>query len=229
MLRLLMFLAVLLYATIPIATADQYWVAWEGNDFPENEGWQRIVNGPQPAERTLADGIMTMDGLADRQIDDYYRMERPLDPEPGETFVMQWRLRVQQVVASPLYPFDPGLSLFSDEDWALAFHLGVDQVSLFHEDIRIPYVPEAFHTFDVRSADMRTYQLSIDGVHAHSGVFWEPTFRSSRIEWGDYARGAASRAEWDYFRFGVVPEPRSGTLLVALLVVACASTTRRIS
>jgi hypothetical protein len=36
MLRWLMFLAVLLYATVPLATADQYWVAWEGNDFPEN-------------------------------------------------------------------------------------------------------------------------------------------------------------------------------------------------
>jgi len=214
-----------------IAAADAargapYWVAWEGNDYPENEGWERIVNGPQPAERTLADGIMTMDGLADRQIDDYYRMERPIDPEPGEVFVMQWRLRVNEIIGSPLTLKDAGIGVFSDEDWELLLVFGVDFIRSFHEDVVIPFEAHAFHTFEVRSFDMQRYELYMDGSTVYVGSFWEPSFRRSRIEWGDYTRGAASLVDWDYFRFGVIPEPSCCILLLAAL---CAlHSTRRI-
>ena len=209
------------------AWAEQYWVAWEGNDFPENEGWTRIVNGPQPADRTLADGIMTMDGLADRQIDDYYRMERSIDPGPGEEFVMQWRLRVDEIIGHPLGLWDPGLSLFSDDDWALTFVLGTDFIRCCYEDMDLPFEPGAFHVFEVRSWDMRTYQLWMDQVLVHIGTFWEPSFESSRIQWGDYTRGSASLVDWDYFRFGVVPEPNTGLLLSAILLAHCAVFSRR--
>ena len=219
-----MFLTLLLCALSAPATAAPYWVAWEGNDFPENEGWERIINGPQPAERTLADGIMTMDGLADLQIDDYYRMDRPLDPEPGEEFVMRWRLRVDAVIGSPLTRKDPGIGVSSDEDWQLLLVFGVDFIRSFHEDVVLPFEAGAFHEFEVRSSDMQAYVLWIDGENVYTGSFWEPSFRQSRIEWGDYTRGAASLADWDYFRFGVVPEPRTFTLLLAL---ACAAHTLR--
>ena len=217
--RRLMFMTVLLYATVPLARGEQYWVAWEGDDFPENEGWTRIVNGPQPAERTLADGIMTMDGLADRQIDDYYRMERPLDPGPGETFVMQWRLRVDEVIGHPFSLFDAGLGLFSDDDWSLTLVFGVDFIQSLHEQAQIPFDPGAFHVFEVRSQDMRSYTLRVDGAIARNGTFWEPTFTSSRLEWGDYSRGSATLVDWDHFRFGVIPEPPT---LAIMTVSFCA-------
>ena len=202
------------------AMAEQYWIAWEGNDYPENEGWERIVNGPQPAERTLADGIMTMDGLADTQIDDYYRMERTLDPEPGEEFVMQWRLRIDEVIGSPLALNDPGIGVFSDDDWELLLVFGVDFIRSFHEDVIIPFEADAFHSFEVRSSDMQAYALWIDGANVYTGSFWEPSFQQSRIEWGDATRGASSLAGWDYFRFGVVPEPRTCSSLLALTCAA---------
>jgi hypothetical protein len=226
-LRISLALALTLCAFTVSATADPYWVAWEGNDFPENEGWERIVNGPQPAERTLADGIMTMDGLADTQIDDYYRMDRPLDPELGEEFVMQWRLRVDEIIGHPLGLWDPGLSLFSDDDWALTFVLGTDFIRCCYEDVDLPFEPGAFHVFEVRSWDMRTYQLRMDQVLMHIGTFWEPSFESSRIQWGDYTRGSASLVDWDYFRFGVVPEPNTGLLLSAFLSAHRAVFSRR--
>ena len=212
----------------PEVAASPYWVAWEGNDFPENEGWERIVNGVGPAERTLSNGIMTMDGLADQQIDDYYRMERPIDPGQGEEFVMQWRLRVRKVVNSPLALFDPGLEVFSDDDWSLAFVLGTDFIRSFHESIEIPFQAGLFHTFEVRTSDMRAYELLIDDSVVHVGSFWEPTFRSSRIEWGDYTRGSASLVDWDYFRFGVVPEPETGIATLALLCIGFGHSRRRI-
>jgi hypothetical protein len=199
------------------AVAEQYWIAWEGNDFPENEGWERIVNGPQPAERTLADGIMTMDGLADTQIDDYYRMDRPLDPEPGEEFVMQWRIRVDEVIGHPLALYDPGVAVWSDDDWEVSLLFGTDFVYIFHENILIGVDPDVYHTWEFRSSDMRSYDLMVDGALIHAGFFWEPTFERSKVTWGDKARGSASLADWDYFRFGVVPEP--GTMILFLVAV----------
>ena len=211
------------------ATAEPYWVAWEGNDFPENEGWERIVNGPQPAERTLADGIMTMDGLADTQIDDYYRMDRLLDPEPGEEFVMQWRLRIDEVIGSPLALNDPGIGVSSDEDWQLLLVFGVDFIRSFHEDVILSFEPQVFHAFEVRSSDMQSYELRMDGTTVHVGSFWEPSFQQSRIEWGDATRGAASLVDWDYFRFGVVPEPAAIWLVLVGLGAAVALRGRRVS
>ena len=208
------------------AMAEQYWVAWEGNDFPENEGWERIVNGPQPADRTLADGIMTMDGLADTQIDDYYRMERTLNPEPGEEFVMQWRLRVNEVIGNPP-AYDPGVAVWSDDDWTVSLLFGTDFVYSFHENIQISVDPGVYHTCEFRTSDMRTYDLVVDGVLIHTGSFWEPTFRQSRVHWGDRARGSASFVDWDYFRFGVVPEPATFWSLVALGCISGAIKTRR--
>ena len=199
------------------AGAETFWVTWEGNDYPENEGWERIVNGPQPAERTLADGIMTMDGLADRQIDDYYRMERSIDPGPGEEFVMQWRIRVDEIVGHPLALYDPGVAVWSDDDWEVSLLFGTDFVYSFHENIRIGVAPDVYHTWEFRSSDMRSYDLAVDGDLIHTGVFWEPTFERSKVAWGDEARGSASLVDWDYFRFGVVPEP--GTMILFLMAV----------
>ncbi|MCC6359551.1 MAG: hypothetical protein IT450_12475 [Phycisphaerales bacterium] len=223
MLMPLLTLGFLLSALSGVSRADQYWVAWEGNDFPENEGWTRIVDGVAPAERSLANGILTIDGLADRQIDDYYRINRPLNPEPGESFIMQWRFKVNELDGPPLYPYDPAVNLYSDDDLALALHFGVDGLFLPYERVPIPYEPAVFHEFEVRSDDMRYYQIDIDGSTVREGTFWEPTFQRSRVTWGDGTRGAASLTEWDYFRFGVVPEPGTSFFMLALLYGARAT------
>ena len=217
--RTLFCIAAALGMLVAQAGAAPYWISWEGNDFPENEGWERIVNGPQPAERTLADGIMTMDGLADRQIDDYYRMERLIDPGPGEEFVMQWRIRVDEIIGHPLALYDPGVAVWSDDDWEVSLLFGTDFVYSFHENILISVDPDVYHTWEFRSSDMRTYDLMVAGALIHTGFFWEPTFERSKVTWGDKARGAASLADWDYFRFGVVPEP-SSALLIAVGLLA---------
>jgi hypothetical protein len=198
------------------ALAEPYWVTWEGTDYPENEGWERRVNGVGPAIRTLHDGIMTMDGLADLQIDDYYRMERQLNPEAGEEFVMQWRLRVVGVDGFPP-AYDPGAAVWSDDDWTVSLLFGTDFIHSFHEAWYFPIEPMVFHALEFRSSDMRSYDLYLDGLLIHVGPFWEPTFDRSRVHWGDRARGSASLTDWDYFRFGIVPEPNSGLLLLALL------------
>ena len=42
MTRLLTFTTAALIAMAPNVLGDPYWIGYEGNDFPENEGWRRI-------------------------------------------------------------------------------------------------------------------------------------------------------------------------------------------
>jgi hypothetical protein len=191
-----------------IAKSDTYWIAWEGNDpndWPENSGWTRCYN-PPGANRTLEDGILTYDSI-DPQIYDYYERYRTgaLDPTPGTVFMMEWRLFVQSVTEWT----DPAVGVQSDEAWSLGYTFGLDFIDSAHEYVTIPFAPGVFHDYTLISADMRGYELYIDGVLAREGWFAK-RFIKSRVGWGDSVQGVASIHHWDYFRCGVVPEPQTG-------------------
>lgn len=207
------------------AGAAPYWVAWEGDDFPENEGWER-VSGPQGAQanRTLANGVLTYDSLFDIDVFDFSRMTMPgkFTVEPGETFVVQWRLRVNE--AYGVLPYDPGFALSSDDDWSLGMTFGLSELKFAFVGGLVSYTPNAFHEYEVRTDDFRAYRLYIDGDLVNEGSFFEPSPVRSQIAWGDAVQGARSLANWDYFRFGVVPEPTSVLLTgVGLLITSLRS------
>jgi hypothetical protein len=209
MLRLLMFLTVLLYATVPIATAELYWVAYEGNDYPENEGWTRVVGGGGSG-RSLEDGALVLDSRKGMSNFDLYQMSRAIDPGPSEFFRMEWRARYDMVAPRT----DPGMSVFSDESWAVAFEFSdVDMRSVFEPGVTASFAPGVFHEFTLVSSDMRLYEVYIDGVSALVGAF-DHVFSASRVGWGDVIQGAESVSRWDYFRFGVVPEPSAACIAV---------------
>ena len=218
MLRWLMFLAVLLYATVPLARGDQYWVAWEGNDFPENEGWLREGDGTRPT-RTLHDGVMTLDSLASDESEDFYRVYGISDPEPGEEFVVEWGLRVNQVDwDNPNFPYDPGWSVNSAGGWRAVFAIGVDELHNLLEQVDVRFEPGVFHAWQFRSSDMRTFTIHLDRKFVSEGAF-VATGLESRMSWGDLASGPTSSVDWDYFRFGVVPEPTMLSFLPVFAVV----------
>jgi len=223
MTRILPFLIVSLLV-VSAVSADQYWIAYEGNDFPENEGWTRVwgnwdgqYEGPG-AIRTLEDGILTYDSLYDDGVYDFSKMYRPgqMDPGPGELFVMEWRLKVDQVDGRA----DPTVWVSSDDAWLLGLEFGYDRIySVFEDYLQIPFAPEVYHAYRVESTDMREYDLYVDGEVARSGAL-RHLVGPSDIGWGDSIQGAASLHRWDYFRFGVVPEP-SGLALVCVLGACC--------
>jgi hypothetical protein len=205
--------ALVLLSATP-AGAAPYWVAWEGNDFPENEGWERGHfgdNGPT-AERSLTDGIMTLDGRASIDIVDGYVRQRQINPGPGEVFLVQWRLRVDDVLAHPLAPYDPAVIVYSDDGWEVILEAGEAVGHSLLEQFSFPMEPGVFHHWELRSSDMRSYDLFIDGALVYAGQF-VPAVRRSQVEWGDLTAGAASSSRWDYFRFGVVPEPATWMLV----------------
>jgi hypothetical protein len=191
------------------ARASPYWVEYEpaNGHFPEQEGWERITwcGGDQ---RWLEDGWLVMDGMADARIVDYYEMRRLLDPGAGEQFVMRWRIRIDELQ----WYHDPGVGVFSDENWAVGFEMSLDRIeSVFEDDVGAPFEPGVAHRFELRSPDMRSYVLSIDDVPAIHGALWD-SLSNSAVSWGDAVSGGAALARWDYFGFGVVPECNSFVL-----------------
>lgn len=213
MARLLLVVGLLLAVTAPLR-AEQYWVAYEGNDFPENEGWTRIVaNGG--AVRTVVDGVLTLDGRASALIADACQMSRPVDPSNGEMFVMQWRLRVDSVSARE----DPTIAVFSDDGMSVAFEFAESYlISVFEPVRQVEFEPFVWHEFELNSTDMRRYTLSMDGVPILEGECVQ-VITTSEVGWGDSVVGTASLSRWDYVRFGVVPEPATAIACAGGLVL----------
>jgi hypothetical protein len=220
--RLLIFITALSCAGFPVAMAEEYWIAYEGNDFPENEGWTREYgdeHGPDHggAVRWIEDGCLVSDSMYNPLVYDYSAMYRPISPDPGELFVAQWRLRVDEVSAF----YDEGVAVFSDDGWGVSFQFWPTHVVSNYEDVTIfPFTLGEFHSFEFESWDMRTFELRMDNEFTWNGEF-RFVWADPEVNWGDGVQGAASIARWDYFEFGVVPEPRGALVLgcVGLAVV----------
>lgn len=221
---LLLFVLSALGAWSSTAGAEPYWYAYEGDDLPENQGWTRNWGNwsgshqGDGAIRTVENGILTMDSLFDAGVYDYAFMERPnqMDPDPGETFVMEWRLKVDAVAGVWT---DPGVSLGSDTAGRVGFGFYYDHLdSSFETNVSASFTPGIFHEYRFLSHDMLSYQLFIDGELAIEGEFWQG-LTESYIAWGDGVQGTASRSHWDYFRFGVVPEPGALTCFIIMSMV----------
>jgi len=204
-----------LAAVLSLATAAgaAYWVEYEPASglFPEQAGWTRVIHAGG-AQRYFDEGALVLDGRASIQIVDYYRMDRPgaLDPGVGEVFVAQWRLLVDEVNELE----DPAVTVFSDDRWSVLFDFGEDHVRSFEEPGLVAWFePYVYHDFELRSIDMRAYELFIDGHLSLAGSFHR-LVSSSLIAWGDGVQGSASLSRWDYFRFGALPEPGALGLFV---------------
>lgn len=205
-----------------VAWAVPYWIAWEGNALPEDQGWTRYY-GYGGAVRTLQDGILTIDGTSSTNVWDFVEMEfqDSIDPGPGETFVAQWRLQMHSVTG---WAWDASVGFVADDSWCVGFQFGMSSIRGGYETgVYIPYAPGVMHEFELHSNDMRTYRFYMDGQLVRNGAFVR-LVGPARAGWGDGVQGSASRSSWDYFRFGVVPEP-SG--LVALFC-CCALSARRV-
>jgi len=193
-----------------------YWIGYEADDFPENVGWMRVYgdeNGPQQggAERTLEDGVLTLDGLRNDQIFDFYEIQRSIDPGPGEMFLAEWRVLVDPRSDAR----DVGVVIARDDPPGhVAFRVGPGALWIDADGVTIDLEPNVFHTFAFTSADMQEYQLVIDGAVQYGSSFDSYSILHSYVTFGDGVQGEWSLSRWDYFRFGAVPEPAP---LLALL------------
>jgi hypothetical protein len=205
------------------ASAENWTVSWEGNDFPENEGWERDLWGPAPI-RFLLGGVMTEDTRQTIELWDQYKLYHSIDCGPGETFFVSWRVLVHEVIGA--VGVDPGVWLKTDNHRRMDFLLGVDHVQTHNFITIAEFEPGMFHTFEFRSSDMETFTFSVDGVQTYQGSL-SPSAYASTLGWGDVIYGAASLANWKYVRFGVVPESSPAAFVLALAVTARRARRRR--
>ena len=213
------------------ASAETYWLDYEGDAFPESCGWTRIWNQPF-AQRAIEDGVFVLDASADRHTCDWYEhytdngcawpMADVEVPDPRSYFFMQWRVKIENFVGQAL---GVSVGVFAPDSWALGFEINDDTVrSAFESGVSAPLEGGVFHEFEVRSSDMRAYQLYIDGSLGFEGHFYDAV-RSNLITWGEGTTGASSLSSWDYLRVGVAPEP--GVLASMLALAACCAVFRR--
>jgi hypothetical protein len=199
---------------VGVRSADQYWVAYEGNDLPEDVGETRVAfhGGGQ---RSLEDGTFVLDTRASTGICDWYEMPLTGVPTgPDEFFVLEWRMRVDQLIGRQ----DSTISVRAADGWIAGFRINPTLVqSSFAPELTAPLAPDVFHSFRVVSPDMRIYTLSVDGADAFAGSFFQGVSPCERVAWGDTVEGGASLARWDYVSFGVVPEPTTASVLLTIL------------
>jgi hypothetical protein len=204
-----------------LCQAEAYWVEYDPSSglFPEECGWLRLAMGGG-AQRSFEDGALVLDGLASRDIVDCYGIQQAdgIDPGPGELFVVQWRLRVDTVIGA----CDPAISVAADDSRWVQLSFSESTVRSLEElSVSAEFEAGVYHDYEFRSADMRSYQLLIDGGVCLSGSFVQG-LTPSAIGWGDKWHGDASLSRWQYVRFGTIPEPRTAsmvTLALAMLVV----------
>ncbi len=207
-----------------IGLGDQYWVSYEADGtYPEDAGWTRYALGGG-AQRWFEDGALVIDSLADPGITEVYAWSRPgnLDPARGQVFTAQWRLCISDIAGL----WGPTVGVYSDQQKAVFLQFEWDGVHIGGVGTVATFEPGVFHDFELRSADMLTYDLYIDNVLAYSGSFWS-SVTASLVSWGENSLGFGSVARWDSFRFGVVvPEP-CGVWLASLASLAVLKARRR--
>jgi hypothetical protein len=226
---------VILALLTAVATANQYYVGFEGNNMPESEpGWVRHFGGGGAARSVETDpngnDYLAVDSRSNSYIWDTGHYARQMNPDqPGERFVAQWRLAV---LANHLY-YDTGVLFARDGGGKIDFLYTMDHIISIREgggstDWTYPIAPGVFHTYRMESSDMATYRLWIDDQVVHDGHWNLDSSLSSFVSFGDQVYSnvdVGSLAKWDYFRFGVIPEPTSISLL--LMACVCVATHRR--
>ena len=212
----------LLLMLVAAAVAEPYWVEYDPSAglFPEELGWERTVYGGG-AERSFDDGALVLDGSESIQIVDDYWMQASLECASGEQFLIEWRLRVDEVAGFA----DPIVGVSAAGHGVIALSYTPESIYSLLEDVWIPFAPGQYHAYALASSDMLNYELRIDGVVAHVGQFVGPCPQSG-ITWGDGASGASSISVWDYVRFGVIPEPSTGILFALGVLLPMASRSR---
>jgi hypothetical protein len=197
-----------LFALVSSAAAEQFWIEYDASSglFPEECGWTRTTHGGG-AVRSLADGVLTLDSTADQLIADYYRVDRPITPGPGETFVATWRVRVGYHSGY----WEALAYIHADDGGRVLVDYKMDRMRVFDEGWQFAITPGVFHTYRIESNDMDVYTLSVDGSAVHGGVFHGPGEPIPFVDFGDigYGGDTLTRLDWEYFGFGIIPEPSS--------------------
>lgn len=191
-------------------------IIYEGNVHPESVAWERV--GTFDADRFLLDGWLIIDvDLGDWAPppggeQDFYT--RSISEFTGQPFFLEWRCMTD--APNSEIPGVGGSALnASGSSVSNHFTISEDKVRIWRSNT-IPFVFVDIeggvpHIYRIEQYRDQLYIWYVDGEIVDSGVplggFPDP---SASIIWGSKMWFAESTNEWDYIRFGTIPEDGSG-------------------
>jgi len=223
MMRLLVVRIILSGALAISARAAPFYLRYDADEtFPEQSGFTRRTIDPDGVlRRNVEDGVFTIDSRASASIVDLYRVRSDaFILGVDEEFRLSWRMRTLEDTGRPSQT-DVAMFITNNEAAWVDLQLGPEFVSedeiLFGEPEHFyPFAPGIFHEFSLRSTDMLSYGLFVDGQFAFEGRFHNQAISGPNlVSFGDEIAGLASLSQWDYVEIAVVPEPELSLWLLA--------------
>lgn len=187
-----------------VVEADEFWIEYDGNVPPEQDGWTRYHNGGPVmlASQPINGGgyAWVIDTLAYPQTYNHYTRDVGLVLlKPGENFVAEWRVMVHGSI-------DDSWLNIADMNLSGGFGATFGQSSCQIAGTTFAITPLEFHTYRVESSDLKTFHFSLDGKPL--SIYTSPVSMAGvRVLFGDWTSGGfgtpTSRGFWDYVHFGV--------------------------
>ena len=100
------------------------------------------------------------------------------------------------------------------------FGFAYDYAHNFQDNLFFDIEPGIYHTYRFESEDMVGFSFFIDGQLVQAGEFHDAASNQSFVMFGDMVDGWASLSRWDYLRFGVIPEPSTFVLALAMFYLS---------
>lgn len=204
-----LFVLCLVSFTVPSGSV----ITFEGDSFPETSGWTRSVF--LTPQRTLENGILIQyfDSVGDH---DFYR--RFLSAFSASTnFFAEWRVQ-SDAPSTLLDSFQIPAGFVLSGNTGVTYHFRfTDSLGLFTRSDNslffFPLEPHMFHTYRVELLENDSYRFLIDGRLVDSGEQSGPyPTLMSEIIWGGRFYEPNQTIQWDYIRYGTIPEPATATL-----------------
>lgn len=193
-------------------------ITYEGNVFPEDhqDPWERT--GTFDADRSLMGGSLIIEvDLGDWEPppggeQDFYK--RSIPEFAGQPFFVEWRCMSD--APNTEIPGTGG-SVLNAVGFSVINHFTIteDRVRIWRGNT-VPFVfvdieSGVPHTYRVEHYAHQLYIYYIDGQIVDSGIpRGDFPNASARIIWGAKMWWTPSRNEWDYVRYGVIPQSGSG-------------------
>ncbi len=175
-----------------------------GDGTPDPEDW---------AIRYIEDGVFVDDCLGHSPSYDGYRIDRPLSPGAGERFIAEWRLWVD--ARTEYYSVSVAIAA-ENPPRGISFQFGADGMRVSGIQAIIPLAEDQWHVVRFESDDLFSYDLFVDETWVYAGEL-NQLLLESYVAFGNGGTNSRQLSKWDYFRFGVVPEPNGWWTSVVLV------------
>ena len=202
----------LIWVSMVCSSAAGEYIAYEGDTFPENEGWSVVGTMPAPDQytRSISGGVYTIAALAESDTTVRYKREVGF---ASDNVFYEWRSRTSNndgYGAASMWFGQPGaLSLV-----VVTWYADYGQVR-FEPIAGEGYIwqnfalePGKFHTFRVEGAG-DDYAFLVDGNPVLASALQSPGTEDVSFRWGLNKQfvNIPTESDWDYVRMGEIPEP----------------------